>query len=152
MVGSAWKANIKPSDLRPPGPSSPGETAKGPNKKYIPSLANDKTLITPEFTRVNKVIPAGTRKIKKAKRSGKTSPQITMRQLIIRRFVEISQVRTSNPKIPKRLIRLDRSIFKIANPSPILSPCGRGKGDEEALIILLGKYPTRKEHYHYHKT
>jgi hypothetical protein len=49
------------------GPVSPGETAKGPNKKYSPSLVKEMSLNTASFSQEKMTTPAGSLKTMKAK-------------------------------------------------------------------------------------
>jgi hypothetical protein len=67
IAGSTWKARINPGEVSPIGPVSPGETAKGPNKKYSPSLAKEISRNTPSFSQEKMTTPDGSLKTMKAK-------------------------------------------------------------------------------------
>lgn len=110
MDGSTWKARMKPGDVSPAGPVSPGETAMGPNTKYIPSLAKEITLSTASFSHEKMRTPAGSRKIIKAKAHWRTRPVSINLKLMFFLSLATNHARDIKTKRPKRLISLGGKI------------------------------------------
>lgn len=101
MVGRDWNARINPCE-----PSTPGGIASEPKTKRVPAADASTTLITKSFNIRKNFVPAGILKINRAKKSWRTIPQITARQLKFLWLVEKSQAIAIRTKIPEKLIRL----------------------------------------------
>ena len=97
---------MNPKDDSPLGPTSPGDKANGPNKKFIPLLENESSFITIEFNQLNIDTPAGTLKMNKANIIWKLIPQKTRFQFIFFLFLEKSQAKAQITNTPKKLIKL----------------------------------------------
>jgi hypothetical protein len=88
------------------GPVSPGEIAKGPNKKYSPSLAKEMSLNTASFSQEKMTTPAGSLKTMKAKTHCTSRPVIISLKLMYFLSLAEDHARTNKKKRPNRLTNL----------------------------------------------
>jgi hypothetical protein len=110
IVGKAWKARIKPSEVSPVGSVCPGARANLPNTNFAPAQAGSRTFITRSLRNKNNFEPTGTTKTKKANNNCKTVPQIMTFQFIFFLSLDSSQAKPIRTNIPEKLTRLKISI------------------------------------------
>lgn len=69
MVGRDWNARILPREVSPASVVAPMGKARRPKRNFVPAVALSRTTTTILFTNRKNLVPAGTTKMKSAKRS-----------------------------------------------------------------------------------
>jgi len=126
IVGNAWKAKMKPSEVSPASFVAPGGSASLPNRKRVPADAESSSVTTILFMKRKVFAPAGTTKTKTAKSIWSAIPQPTTRQFIARLFDEISQAKPNKMNMPQQLTTLYCPISVPPPPSAgSIFPCAQ---------------------------